>query len=76
LLFWHFLLLELRIKIGVIWRNVYVVSYDIAILLLPKVVANAEGNKNREKPANKQEKPTEAQPHSHNKAYTIAAGPN
>jgi hypothetical protein len=44
------LLLKLRIKTGVIWRNVYVLSYYHAILLLPEVVANSEGDENKEKP--------------------------
>jgi hypothetical protein len=59
LVFWHFLLLKLRIETGVIWRKVYVLSYYLAILLLPKVVANSE-RENKEKPINKQEPPAEA----------------
>ena len=53
---------------GVIWRNVYVLSYYHAILLLPKVVANNEGGKSKEKPCQQQESTIEAQPHSNNKA--------
>jgi hypothetical protein len=70
--FWYSALLKIESKTGVIWRNVYVLSYYYGTLLLLEIVANDKGEgtkKNRVTSKNHQPKQPKQpkQPHSHNK---------